>query len=585
MKSNADVLFECSWEVCNKVGGIYTVLMSKAELMKQHYAHYFVIGPYYEHQAEVEFEQCKPPEIIARIFEELKQEGIICYFGKWQIKGEPYTILIDFGRCMHHVDEIKTQLWEHFQIEAMFSGNDFHEPMIWAWCISRILKRYAELKPGKIVGHFHEWLAGFAGLFLKSSPVRTVFTTHATMLGRTLSAHNFPLYDKLETINPHEEAKRLRVLDKFSVERACAQHSDVFTTVSEITAIEAEHILGRKPDILVLNGLDVTQFPTTEEAALIHRKSRETIRDFLDYYFLNNYYIDLDQTLLFFVVGRYEFENKGIDIIIEALGKLNKKMKENNSKKTVICFFWIPAEQHGTRTDLMEDKSTFDRIRELVEDRSESINRKIIRNIMDLNKLKHEDLFTKDFLHDIKKQVQRFKRSGNPPLSTHHVPDDDPIIRHCFANGLTNAEQDKVKIVKYPIYLTGADGLLDLTYYQAIAGCHLGLFPSRYEPWGYTPVESAAYGVPAVTTDLSGFGRFMQKRGISGKGIHIIDRFRKTRETIVTQFVNLLYTYSTFKQKDRVDQKIKARKAIELVDWKEFVKNYIEAHNLALEKE
>ena len=291
IKANADILFEVSWEVCNKVGGIYTVVKSKVALMQKYYKNYIIIGPYVEAKARTDFEELPQPEEIKSIFDILEKEGITCYYGKWTLKEEPTSILIDFSKLVEKKDEIKKELWENFKIDSLSAQWDFDEPIIWCKAVARFLEEYANNNKSKIAAHFHEWMAGSALLHLKKAKAKiaTVFTTHATMLGRAIAGSGQDLYGMLDNMNPEEKAYESGVQDKFTTERACAQNTDIFTTVSEITGLEAEKILGRKPEVLVLNGLDTSQFPTVEEFSVKHVTCRKKIREFLTYHFFPYY--------------------------------------------------------------------------------------------------------------------------------------------------------------------------------------------------------------------------------------------------------------------------------------------------------
>ncbi|MBW2999774.1 glycosyltransferase [Candidatus Woesearchaeota archaeon] len=593
----SDYLFEVSWEVCNKVGGIYTVVKSKAALLKEKYNNYFLVGPYFKEKAINEFVQENPPWELQEVFEELKNEGLICYYGYWQIKGEPKTILIDFNAFAERKNQIKEKLWENYKIDSLNSGWDFEEPMVWSAAVCRLLEIFSSKHSSKkIVAHFHEWLAGFGLLCLKmaNANIATVFTTHATMLGRTIASAGERLYDMLENLDPEKEAYARGVQDKFTTERACAQNCDVFTTVSEITGMEAEKILGRKPDVLVLNGLDIERFPTFEVTSIKHRENREIIREFVTYHFFPHYYFDLENTLIFFIVGRYEYKNKGIDIFIRALAKLNDRMKEEGSKKSIVVFFWIPRDVQRVKDELSKNKINFDQFQHFVRKNSDKIQFRILDDIMkcsvdDLKQpegLYKDGLFDKEFMIEAKRLKINFAKVGNPLLVTHDMPNEwnDAIIRGFVETGLDNKEDDKVKVVFYPVYLTGVDGLLDLPYYDAIMGCHLGLFPSYYEPWGYTPLEAAALGVPSLTTDFGGFGRFLMQKGVHDSGVFILKRFGKTDDEAVEHFTELMYKFTKLDEKRRVKEKMKAKELSNLADWKELVNNYYEAHNLAIEK-
>jgi len=588
------MLFEASWEVCNKVGGIYTVVKSKVELVQQAYSEYFLIGPYFDEKARIETQQVVPPDRIKSVFDRLESEGIKCYFGKWHVRGEPSVILVNFHGLAAQKSEIKKWLYEDYQIETHLSSWDFEEPMIWAYAVGKLLQYMSEeFNDKKIVSHFHEWLAGIALLHLKSvgANIKTVFTTHATMLGRSLCGQGNDLYSMLDNLKPDEEAKRLGVVDKFQTEKACATKAEVFTTVSEITSIEAEKILGRKADVLVLNGLDIQKFPNFEECSIKHKQYRDVIREFLSYYFFPYYKFDVQNTLIFFIVGRYEFKNKGLDIFIKALGKLNDRMKKEGSRKNVATFFWIPSGVNGIKTDLLEAEDRYEQIKEFVDRNLADFKSRLIQTIMTEDEMSTDQLFDKDFTLDAKKLMMRFNKPGMPQLCTHNLinEDQDAIISAFRQAGLDNEESDPVKVISYPVYLDGNDNLLGLKYYDALQGCHLGVFPSYYEPWGYTPLESAALGVPAVTTDLAGFGRFIRKRIHELKkedtgGIYILDRYNRDEKDVVEDFSEILYNYAQLHRKGRVEEKMEAKELSELADWKVLVDNYIEAHNLALKR-
>ena len=595
MTDSDKLIFEASWEVCHKIGGIYTVVKSKAALLAEKYENYFLIGPYFERNALLDLEEIDPPEFLKEIFNALKPEGITCHYGTWNIKGEPKTILIDFSEYWSHKDEIKKNMWDEFQVDSLGDDHEFDEAVVWASAVGRLIEKIIKTKPNKkAVCHCHEWLAGAALLYLKRAKVKigTIFTTHATMLGRSIAGSGEKLYENLKTINPEEAARQHNILNKWSMEKACATNAEAFTTVSEITALEAEYLLGRKADVLLLNGLDMSKMPTYEDVAVSHKKNRESLREFLRYYFLPYDYFDVDDTCLMFIVGRYEFHNKGIDLLIKALAKLNDKMKEEGMTRTVICFFWIPREVHGTRTDVSNNKISYREMKDFIHENLHDVETNIVTNIIKTGTTKltvdsiSKDIFTPEMISAIKRREVNFVKQGNPPLSTHNIPyeEQDSIIQNLLQAGLDNKPDDRVKAIFYPIYLTGVDGLTDLGYYDAMNACHLGLFPSYYEPWGYTPLEAAAVGVPSVTTDLSGFGQFLKQKTSADSGIFVLDRMNRPWDDVVNDFSDLLYKFTKFNPQERVQQKILAKEMSNLADWKSFIKNYFDAHALAIKK-
>lgn len=591
LRPKGDYLFECSWEVCNKVGGIYTVVKSKAAITNQRYKNYFLVGPYFEEKAKVEFQKKPAPKELSKAFSELKKANLTCYYGTWNIEGEPNVILIDFSGFVGNKNYIKETLWNDYNIDSLESGWDFDEPVIWSVAVGKLIEKLSvSYNNKKIVSHFHEWMAGAALLYLKKhgSKVATVFTTHATMLGRSIAGTGRPLYEILEKINPEEEAYKLKVQAKFLTERACAQNADIFTTVSEITAIEAEKILGRKPEVLVLNGLDIAKFPSVEEASIRHVTNRDKIREFITFYFFPYYTFEIKHTIIFFILGRYEFRNKGIDIFIKALANLNEKLKKENSKRTIVAFFWIPQETHGIKTEQLENKNYYRHIENFVKYNSEEILSNIVYDLVCNQTISQERILSKDFLNALKKDLMRFRRSGNPPICTHNLKDEgnDAIVRSLIESGLDNKEDDPVKAILYPVYLDGSDGLINLPYYDSMSGCHLGIFPSYYEPWGYTPLEAAALAVPSVTSDLAGFGRFIAKKVKDNMddGIFNLKRFNVPEQDTVTRFTELLYDFSKRDKHQRSDNKVNAIELSKLADWKFFIRNYINAHNKAVDK-
>lgn len=593
MKAKADYLFEVSWEVCNKVGGIYTVVKSKAYLMKEFYKNYFLIGPYFEDKAKVELEQKEAPAELKHAFEKLSHEGIKCYYGSWTIDGNPNVILVDFKVLMDKKNNIKKELWELYGIDSYNSRWDFEEPMMWSWAVGKLICALEEQLPEKkVVGHFHEWLSGFAIMYLKkcNSHVKTVFTTHATMLGRSMAGSGEDLYSLLDQINPEEKAYQYGVQDKFLTERASANTADVFTTVSEITSIEAEKILGRKPDVILANGLTIRNFPTIEETSMKHLLTREKIRDFLTSFFFPYYPMKLEHNLIFFIVGRFEHKNKGLDVLISAIAKLNEKLKEENSDRTISLFIWVPMDTRGVKMEVLENKNFYSHIKNYVQLNSQIILKKLVDDLLANKDLKIENIFDGQFMKELKKDMFVFHREGNPPVSTHDLVDEhnNAVLKALKQAGLDNKQDDKVKVILQPVYLTGNDGLLNLSYYEAISGSHLGLFPSYYEPWGYTPLETAALGVASLTTDLAGFGRFIDTKIKDKKdkmrGIYVLKRFERSETEVVNDLFKIMLNFSNLSHEDRVKNKLVAKNLATEADWENFIPNYVEAHNKALDK-
>ncbi|MBR9700959.1 hypothetical protein GOV11_03790 [Candidatus Woesearchaeota archaeon] len=585
----ADVLFEISWEVCNKVGGIYTVVQTKIPYIKERYQGYICIGPDFGQSKE--FDERQPEKEWKDIFKSLENRGVKCRYGIWTVPGEPTVILVDASGLVSDRDTLKAKYWEHYGIDSLKADWMFDEPMCFSTAAGMIVEEYVKRANNKVVCQAHEWMSGFAILHLKSAGVKvgTVFTTHATMLGRTIAGNGYPLYDMLESVDPLEWAYKLNVQDKHLTEVACAKSSDAFTTVSEITGLEAEALLDRKPDVLLFNGFNLEHFPTFEDTSIKHGQSQEHLTEFITYYFFPYYQWDLDNTLVFFTSGRYEYQNKGHDVIMEALDRLNKQLKDEGSDLTVVFIFWVMDMGHGEiRRDVLENKNFYAHAKGHVEWNTKPLVRRIVLDFLAGKQPgTDEDRFTSGFLENLKEAVSPLERKGRPPISTHDLPgeDTDPLVRACYRHNLLNDENDRVKVIIYPGFLDGSDGLLNLEYYDATVGTHLGVFPSQYEPWGYTPLESAVMGVPAVTTDLAGFGRYIDscRDGVCN-GIFVVPRHDRKREDVIA---DLTKTFSKFVHLDRnarVHHGYRAKELSNNCGWKEFVCRYIEAHNLALSK-
>ncbi len=572
--------------MCNKTGGIYTVVKTKAASMKKHYKNYYLIGPWLGTNVE-ELDLKTPPAALDKAFKEAASQGLRFRYGSWLIEGEPNVILIDFSAFKSRVNEVKSWLWENYKVDSLFSAWDYNDPLVWGWAVGYLASLIQKYSKKKVLLHCHEWLAGSAILYARKHAPRiaTVFTTHATMLGRSIAGSGLNLYEVLDKVNPEEEAKRLGVLEKHTTEKACANAAHVFTTVSEITSMEAEKLLNRKADVLLLNGLNTSNYPTLEETSLLHIRNRDYIREFIAYFFFPYYTFDLKHNLVFFTLGRYEFKNKGLDVFIDALGKLNDKLKKSNGKRTITVFVWVPMSHRGIRPEVLENKIYYDNIKNLLERNADDIFNNIIHRLISQKQLPDEGILDGQYLKGLEVDLKRFRRAGNPPLSTHLVDENDAIIKALLRNGLDNKPDDKVKVVLHPVYLNGSDQLLNLKYLDAISGGHLGVFPSAYEPWGYTPLESVSLGVPAVTTDVAGFGRYVKPLlREEHPGVFVLERLGKSYEEVVENLFQILFRFSRFDHAERVQNKINAKSISSSADWDSFSKFYVEAHKLALKR-
>jgi glycogen(starch) synthase len=576
--------FEVSWEVCNKVGGIYTVIESKAEYVKRHFEEYYFIGPYFPDKL-ADFEEQAPPKDFRQIFEILKTKNILCHYGAWTaVHGS--CILIDFSELMKNKNKIKGDLWQEYKIDSLSAGEDFDEPVTWATAAGMLLEEISnKWQNKKIIIHFHEWLSGAALLYLKKKNIKgaTVFATHSTVLGRAIADANKPLYSMLEAIDPEKEAYQYNIAAKHQTEKASALNADVFTTVSKITALETEYLLGRKADLILINGVNFSEFPDLEAIPQEHKLNKERIKEFLLAYFFPYYTFDIENCLFYFISGRYEFHNKGIDIFIEGLKRLNEKLKKEKSKKRVVVFFFIPVATKSKDVEVLENNALTKRIEKFIEDNLPEIRKNLLYKAIS-GTLSNERIFSETFVAEIKKLVFSLKKKGLPPITIYELVDgqNDIILNSLQNAGLTNKEEDRIKVIYYGSYLSSSDGLLGLDYYSAIWGCHLGVFPSYYEPWGYTPIESAAHGVPSITTDLSGFGKFVEENLKSNKGIFVLKRESKSDDEVIDELADYLYRYTNLEKEERINSKIVAENFVRKLSWENLISEYIRAYKLSL---
>jgi glycosyltransferase involved in cell wall biosynthesis len=248
-------------------------------------------------------------------------------------------------------------------------------------------------------------------------------------------------------------------------------------------------------------------------------------------------------------------------------------------------FYFIPGDAHGIKEEVLQANTAFTNLRSYVQDHVDELTRQIIRHALNIDTLASEQLLTDEVREHINKLSKQLLRQHSPALSTHYLPneDSDDIISAFKRNGLDNGPEDMIKVIRLPIYLDGKDGLIDLTMEQAAAGCHLGLFPSYYEPWGYTPMESATVGTPAITTDLAGFGRFVQDTEVDQKGVLVLDRHKKGYDHIVEQLYESMNEFVHLSKEERSQRRQEALKVSSLTQWSTFIKHYIQAHNEAYE--
>jgi phosphorylase/glycogen(starch) synthase len=533
-------LFETSWEVCNKVGGIYTVISTKAlSLVNEYHDNYILIGPdvWKETHENPEFQEDK---FLHKAWsQKAESEGLKIKIGRWNIPCQPIVVLIDFTPYFSQRDKIFAWLWETYKLDSLSGGWDYMEPALFGYAAAKVIESFYNYYVSfhdKIVAQFHEWMTGVGILYLRTEvpQVGTVFTTHATVVGRSIAGNGLPLYRNMEIYDGDGMAKQFGVTAKQSLEKLSAEESDAFTTVSAITNNECRQFLGKEVDILTPNGFDDTFVPAREEYFAKRAKAREKLFQVAEG--LLNQSLSKN-SILIINSGRYEFRNKGIDLFIDAMGKLNKNPR---LEREFIAFLTIPAYQLGPRPELLERmlKTDFDKP------------------------------LTNEFL-------------------THglHEPENDAILRRIQKNELHNAPGDKVKIIFVPAYLNGNDGIFNLGYYDLLVGFDGSMFPSYYEPWGYTPLESLAFHIPTITTTLAGFGQWVKSLYPNIKdSVTVITRDDDNDEFVVNEMIKSVLQVSCKTEKDILKLRMKAYEVSRSALWKNLISYYQDAFAFALAK-
>jgi phosphorylase/glycogen(starch) synthase len=534
-------LFEVTWEVCNKIGGIHTVVSTKAlQLSEVLPNRHICIGPdvFKDIGGTSEFTEDK--ELFRGWRERLCHEGLRIRVGKWNIPGNPIVFLVDTSSYIEKKDELFKWYWEQYNLDSLTGQWDYIEPAIFGFTVGRVIEsfyHYTLTGDNKVVAHFHEWMTGTGLLYLKAQlpQVSTIFTTHATVLGRCLAGTSMALYENMLSVNPDLAAKEYNVQAKHSLEKIAANEAEIFTTVSSITAKECSHFLNKGADIITPNGFDLKIVPTREELKLMRIEARIAMLEVAEALLARPV---SPNSMLVGTSGRYEFKNKGLDVFIESLGHLNKDV---NLKREVLAFLFIPANQHGPRRDL-------------------------VRNLHDRNLADAAPL--------------------QDPFLTHYLVDADvdPIMKKVKQAGLTNRTTDKVKVFFVPSYLNGNDGIFNRSYYDLLAGLDVSVFASYYEPWGYTPQESLAFYVPTVTTSLAGFGNWMEVHGFTNSSLEVIPRTDSNTVEVVESIKSTILSLSEVDVSGYEKLRQDANALATQTQWHSFVKYYMKAYTQAINK-
>ena len=538
-----DYIFESSWEVCNKVGGIYTVLSSRAKTLQDELKdHIIFIGPDCWKESESPYFKADSA-LFADWQWAAKEQGLKVKVGRWTVPGEPIAVLVDFTPYFEQKDEIYGWLWENYGVDSLHAYGDYDEASMFSYAAALVTesfyKHYLNSQQ-HVVYHANEWMCGLGALYInnKLPQIGSVFTTHATSIGRSIAGNMKPLYDYLFAYNGDQMAGELNMQSKHSIEKQTAWHVDCFTTVSDITAKECVELLDKPVDVVLPNGFDDSFVP---KAAQFTRKRRAARRRLLE---VANALLGeqlTDDTLIVSTSGRYEFRNKGIDVFVEAMNRL---LRDRDLKKNVVAFIEVPGWVGEPRKDLQE--------------RLES--------------------------------GKQFDTPLEVPQVTHwlHNMSHDNVLSMLKYYDMHNRKEDRVKVIFLPCYLDGKDGILNMNYYDVVLGNDLCIYPSYYEPWGYTPLEAVAFKVPCITTDLAGFGLWANKvfghYGELKDGVKVIHRTDYNYSEVADAIKDTVAAFSAKSQKEIDECRKKADALSKKALWRNFIEYYHEAYDIALRK-
>ncbi|TGD79904.1 glycosyltransferase [Hymenobacter wooponensis] len=596
------LLVEVAWEVCNQVGGIYTVIRSKVPATVQVWDdRYCLLGPYFAHQAQGEFEPYDDYQLatlsdpFADAVREMRRQGYDVHLGIWLVTGRPRVVLINPYQAYNRLGQIKSDLWHHHHIPTPDNDDLLHQVEAFGYLVKTFLKVLTDqvVPPQRVLAHFHEWMTGVAipDLRREQVPLHLVFTTHATLLGRYLAMNDPNFYDHLMQVDWAAEARHFNIETAVTIERAAAHGSHVFTTVSELTVRECIYLLDRIPDAVLPNGLNIERFVALHEFQNLHQQYKSKIHEFVMAHFFQSYSFDLDNTLYLFTSGRYEYHNKGFDLTLEALARLNYRLQQSGLQGNVVMFFITKRPFHSINPQVLQSRAVLDEVHATVEAIQQQVGERLFyaaaastdHRLPDLSSMV-DDYWKLRY----RRTLQSWKTTNLPPVITHNLVDDanDDILGFVRRANLVNNQHDRVKIVYHPDFVSPTSPLFGMEYGQFVRGCHLGIFPSYYEPWGYTPLECAARGVPAITSDLSGFGDYVLQNVANheDKGIFVVHRQEKSFEESAEELTDMLWQFVQLNRRERIMQRNNVESSSELFDWKNLRVYYDRAYALALER-
>ncbi len=538
-----DFVFESSWEVCNKVGGIYTVLSTRAkELQGIMNDNLVFIGPDVWKNG-VESPTFEEDVTMWPFWVDIAtREGLKVRTGRWKIAGNPRVVLVDFEPFYAFRNDIYGSMWTDFQVNSMHGYGDYDEASMFSYGAGRVVESLynymLRAEDKRTIYQAHEWMTGLGALYVRRHvpKIATIFTTHATSIGRSIAGNGKPLYDYLYAYNGNQMAMELNMEAKHSIERQTAQFVDCFTTVSDITARECAQLLDKKCDCVLLNGFESDFVPKGPAFTKGRRQARAKMLQVANALTGHNF---PDDTLIVSTGGRYEFKNKGIDVFLDAMNRLRYR---DDLQREVLAFVEVPAWVAGPREDLQGRLAT----------------------------------------------GEKADAPLDNPVITHHLHNEweDKVLGTLRWYGMCNAESDKVRVIFVPCYLDGRDGIFNASYYDMLIGCDLCIFPSYYEPWGYTPLESVAFKIPCVTTSLSGFGLWANKvkggQSHLADGVEVVERTDYNYDDVMNNVAQAVVDFAAYNKKQIEAARKAAAKLADMALWKNFITMYQHAYDIAL---
>lgn len=537
-------IFESSWEVCNKVGGIYTVLSTRAKTLQDKLKdHIMFIGPdVWKEKENPLFEE--DASLLKSWRDTAENENLHVRIGRWNVPGHPIAVLVDFQPYFAIKNDIYTRLWEDYGVDSLHAYGDYDEASMFSYAAGLVVESYYNhILKGQcehVVYQAHEWMTGLGALYIQKHvpEVATIFTTHATTIGRSIAGNHKPLYEYLFAYNGNQMAQELNVQSKHSIERETAHHVDCFTTVSEVTNRECAELLDKPADVVLMNGFEKDFVPSKAQFARKRREARRKLREVAGALLGTEFD---DDVMIISTSGRYEFRNKGIDLYMEAM---NRSLRNKDLTRKVLAFVQVPGWVCCPREDLKE-------------------------------------------------RLVSGKACDTPlewPLLTHwlHEMSHDQVIDYMKRYNMWNLPDDKVKVIFVPCYLDGADGIFNMHYYDLLIGMDLTVYASYYEPWGYTPLESVAFHVPCITTNLSGFGlwvnQLLGKDGELTDGVQVVRRTDYNSSEVADAIKDAVTAYAAFTPQEAEKIRHKAADISEHALWKHFIRYYYQAYDIALHK-